>query len=137
MTDKTSTKTLRIWTRSEIDQLLNDNDIAVMRAIVRLFNLQTSDEVKTSTTKHENSVGFSAADAKAGTRMARWLLGMNDRNEVRYPQKDLRHPLCERVLGRYAQGKSVMFRARKIALKHSKQLVDIANQEEIKRNFVQ
>jgi hypothetical protein len=137
MTDKTSTKTLRIWTRSEIDQLLNDNDIAVMRAIVRLFNLQTSDEVKTSTTKYENSVGFSAADAKAGTRMARWLLGMNDRNEVRYPQKDLRHPLCERVLGHYAQGKSVMFRARKIALKHSKQLVDIANQEEIKRNFVQ
>lgn len=137
MTDKTSTKTLRIWTRSEIDQLLIDNDIAVMRAIVRLFKLQTSDEISSAETKHENSVGFSAADAKAGTRMARWLLGMNDRNEVRYQAKDLRHPLCQQVLGRYAQGKTVMYRARKIALKHSKQLVDIANQEEAKRNFVQ
>ena len=108
-----------------------------MRAIVRLFKLQTSDEISSAETKHENSVGFSAADAKAGTRMARWLLGMNDRNEVRYQAKDLRHPLCQRVLGRYAQGKSVMYRARKITLKHSKQLVDIANQEEAKRNFVQ
>lgn len=98
-----------------------------MRGIVRLFELQTSDEVSSAQTKHENSVGFSAADAKAGTRMARWLLGMNDRNEVRYPAKDLRHPLCQNILGRYAHGGTVMQRARKITLKHSRQLVNIAN----------
>ena len=134
MSKKTS---IRIWTREEIDQLLIENDIAVMRAIVRLFELQTVDESRTGQTKHENSVGFTAADAKAGTRMARWLLGMNDRNEVRYPPKDLRHPLCQRVLGRYAQGKTVMHRARKIALKHSRQLVDIANRDSIKRSMIQ
>jgi hypothetical protein len=120
-----------IWTREEINQLLQKNDIAVMRGIVRLFQLQTEDESLKAQTKHDNCVGFSAADAKAGTRMARWLLGMNDRNEVRYVQKDLRHPRCQRVLGRYAQGKSVMDRARKIALKHSKQLVNIANKESL------
>tara|TARA_Y100000589_G_scaffold281764_1_gene278881 strand:- start:363 stop:767 length:405 start_codon:yes stop_codon:yes gene_type:complete len=134
MSKKTS---IRIWTREEIDHLLIENDIAVMRAIVRLFELQTVDESRTGQTKHENSVGFTAADAKAGTRMARWLLGMNDRNEVRYPPKDLRHPLCQRVLGRYAQGKTVMHRARKIALKHSRQLVDIANRDSIKRSMIQ
>ena len=134
MSKKTS---IRIWTREEIDQLLIENDIAVMRAIVRLFQLQTADEINSAQTKHENSVGFTAADAKAGTRMARWLLGMNDRNEVRYPPKDLRHPLCQRVLGRYAQGKTVMHRARKIALKHSRQLVDIANRDSIKRSMIQ
>lgn len=134
MSKKTS---IRIWTREEIDQLLIENDIAVMRAIVRLFELQTADEINSAQTKHENSVGFTAADAKAGTRMARWLLGMNDRNEVRYPPKDLRHPLCQRVLGRYAQGKTVMHRARKIALKHSRQLVDIANRDSIKRSMIQ
>ena len=122
---------IRIWTREEIDKLLIENDIAVMRGIVRLFELQTEEEVTTAQTKHENSVGFTAADAKAGTRMARWLLGMNDRNERRYPPKDLRHPLCQRVLGRYAQGGTVMQRARKIALKHSRQLVNIANNNEI------
>ena len=134
MSKKTS---IRIWTREEIDHLLIENDIAVMRAIVRLFELQTVDESRTGQTKHENSVGFTAADAKAGTRMARWLLGMNDRNEVRYPPKDLRHPLCQRVLGRYAQGKTVIHRARKIALKHSRQLVDIANRDSIKRSMIQ
>ena len=117
----------RIWTRAEINELLDRNDIAVMRGIVRLFELQTADEVTTAQTKHENSVGFSAADAKAGTRMARWLLGLNDRNEKRYQPKDLRHPLCQKILGRYAHGGTVMQRARKITLKHSRQLVDIAN----------
>ena len=121
------TQQQRIWSRAEIDELLNSNDIAVMRGIVRLFELQTADEVSTARTKHENSVGFSAADAKAGTRMARWLLGLNDRNVKLYPPKDLRHPLCQKVLGRYAHGGTVMQRARKIALKHSRQLVNIAN----------
>tara|TARA_B100001287_G_C22654350_1_gene516893 strand:+ start:1005 stop:1409 length:405 start_codon:yes stop_codon:yes gene_type:complete len=134
MPDKTS---IRIWTREEIDHLLIENDIAVMRAIVRLFQMQTADEISSGQTKHENSVGFSSADAKAGTRMARWLLGMDDRNEVRYPPKDLRHPLCQRVLGRYSQGKTVMHRARKIALKHSRQLVEIANRDSIKRSMIQ
>ena len=132
---KQSPNSIRIWTREEIDQLLIENDIAVMRGIVRLFELQTADESRTGQTRHENSVGFSAADAKAGTRMARWLLGMNDRNEVRYPPKDLRHPKCQRVLGRYAQGNTVLDRARKIVLKHSQQLVNIANNNEIKASF--
>ena len=122
----------RIWTRDEINELLKRNDIAVMRGIVRLFELQTADEVSTAQTKHENSVGFSAADAKAGTRMARWLLGLNDNNVRRYPPKDLRHPLCQKILGRYAHGGTVMQRARKIALKHSRQLVDIANSSAIR-----
>ena len=118
----------RVYTREEIDEILSSNDIAVMRAIVHLFNLQTADEANATKTKHKNSVGFSAADAKAGTRMARWLLGLNDKNVQRYPMKDLRHPLCQRVLGRYAQdGGTVMDRARKIALKHSSQIVAIAN----------
>ena len=121
-------KQRKIWTRKEIDDLLIASDDAVMRAIVRLFELQTNDEVSSAKTKHLNNMGFSAADAKAGTRMARWLLGMNDRNERRYVTKSLNHPLCYRILGRYTKkGESVMDRARRIALKHSAQLVKIAN----------
>ena len=118
----------KTWTRDEIDSLLQTNDIAVMRAIVRLFEMQTEDEKVTADAKNLNARGFNAADAKAGTRMARWLLGLNDKNVQRYPMKDLRHPRCHRVLGRYAQnGGTVMDRARKIALKHSAQIVAIAN----------
>ena len=117
----------KVWTRDEINELLVRNDIAVMRGIVRLFEMQTEDESRVGVAKHKNNRGFGAADAKAGTRMARWLLGMNDRNEVRYPPKDLRHPLCQKILGRYAHGDQVIDRARKIVLKHSAQLVEIAN----------
>ena len=118
----------KTWTRDEIDSLLQTNDIAVMRAIVRLFEMQTEDEKVSADAKNLNARGFNAADAKAGTRMARWLLGMNDRNERLYPPKDLRMPLCNVVLRAYRQnGGSVMDRARKIALKHSAQLVKIAN----------
>lgn len=118
----------KIWTRDEINVLLLTNDIAVMRAIVRLFEMQTEDEKASGDAKNLNNRGFNAADAKAGTRMARWLLGMNDRNVRRYPPKDLRMPLCNVVLKAYRQdGGSVMDRARKIALKHSAQLVEVAN----------
>lgn len=117
----------KVWTRDEINELLIRNDIAVMRGIVRLFEMQTEDETRAGVAKYKNNRGFGAADAKAGTRMARWLLGMNDRNEVRYPPKDLRHPLCQKILGRYAHGDQVIDRARKIVLKHSAQLVEIAN----------
>lgn len=120
--------TRKIWTREDIDAMLMTNDDAVMRAIVRLFEMQTADEQIKADTKKINNRGFSAADAKAGTRMARWLLGMNDRNERRYVQKSLNHPMCYRILGRYTKkGESVMDRARRIALKHSAQLVKIAN----------
>ncbi len=118
---------MKRWTREEIDALLAKSDIAVMRAIVRLFELQTEDEAAATKTKHTNGRGFSACDAKAGTRMARWLLGMNDRNERVYAPKDLRHPRCHKILGQYAHDGTVMDRARKIALKHSAQLVKIAN----------
>jgi len=120
--------TKKIWTREDIDAMLMTNDDAVMRAIVRLFEMQTADEQVTADVKKQNNRGFSAADAKAGTRMARWLLGMNDRNERRYVQKSLNHPMTHRILGRYTQnGGTVMDRARRIALKHSAQLVKLAN----------
>lgn len=126
---------MKVWTRGDIDDLLRNSDDAVERAIVRLFELQTSDELSATRSKHENAVGFSAADAVAGTRMARWLLGMNDRNVVRYPTKSLNHSFCHRILGRYAKEGTVMDRARVIALKHSAQLVDIANSNEKARHL--
>lgn len=126
-TNKQGVHMNKIWNRKEINELLERNDIAVMRGIVRLFEMQTTDESRFGVAKHKNNRGFGAADARAGTRMARWLLGMNDRNEVCYPPKDLRHPLCQKVLGRYAQSDKVINRARKIVLKHSAQLVEIAN----------
>jgi hypothetical protein len=93
----------RTWTRDEIDELLRRNDKAVERAMVALYSRQTRDEQQTSHTRHDNGIGFSAAHASKGSYYARW---------VESGRKLTRHHLN---------------RARKIALLHSKQLVQEAN----------
>ena len=117
----------KIWTRDEIDSLLNRSDTAVMRAIIRIFERQTLDEQTSTRTKHENSIGFSAADAKAGTLFAQYLLGLDKNNCKRWNPKPLTHPHANKVFLRYTHGGTAIQRARKIALKHSRQLVAIAN----------
>ena len=116
------------FTRDQFDAMLRTNDAAVERAIIRLFTMQNEDEQQWATTNAQNGRGFGAADARAGTRFARWLQGMDNSNVVRYAKKSLNHPRAERIFGRYCQdGGTVMDRARKIALKHSQQLADYAN----------
>jgi len=116
------------YTRPEINAILMNNDRAVERAMIRLFELQTQGEKKVAHTTHKNDVGFCACDAKAGTRFARWVQGFNDRNVKKFPAKKLTHPRASRIFGRYCSaGEAPIDRARRIALKHSAQLVRIAN----------
>jgi len=116
------------YTRPDIDALLTRSDAAVERAIIVLFERQTDDEQSRASTNHQNNRGFASCDARAGTRFARWLQGMNDRNQKRYPKKSLTHPKASRIFGRYCKnGEDVIGRARRIALKHSRQLVEEAN----------
>ena len=123
MTDK-------IWTRDEINEILRTNDKAVEKAIIRLFERQNLDEQRFATTNEHNSRGFASCDARAGTRFARWLQGMDDKNRKKFPPKSLNHPRAFRVFRNYTRpGEGVMDRARRIALKHSRQLVEIANKK--------
>lgn len=123
----TTETTQKVWTRDEIDALLRRSDKAVMRAIIRIFEFQTQDEQKSTQTKHENGRGFTAADAKAGTLFAQYLLGYDKNNVKRWHPKPLTHPHANKVFQRYTHGGTAIQRARKIALKHSAQLVRIAN----------
>jgi hypothetical protein len=93
----------KTWTREQIDTLLRSNPKAVERAIVRLYERQTQDERYDSRTKHDNARGFSSAFASRGSYYARWVQG--GRN----------------LTGRHYES------ALRIALTHSKQLVEIAN----------
>ena len=118
----------KIWTRDEINNLLRTNDKAVEKAMIRLFELQNADEQRFATTNAHNNRGFCSSDARAGTRFARWLQGMDDRNNKRYPAKSLTHHKASRIFGRYCKdGETVIGRARRIAIKHSRQLVEEAN----------
>jgi len=118
----------RTYTRNQIDRILRTSDEAVERAIVRLFELQRVDEQRVARTRWDNDVGFCCVDAKAGTRFARWILGMDDRNERKFPPKSLTHSRARGIFRRYCKnGEAPIDRARRIALKHSRQLVAIAN----------
>lgn len=93
----------RKWTRGQIIKLLRERNSAVEKGIVRIYQLQTRDEQRSDTTKYRNNVGFSAADAKRGSKCATWVLS-----------------------GRHLSGWH-LDKARDLCVKYSGQLTDIAN----------
>jgi len=60
------------WTKEKIAELLETNDKAVGRALVRLAELQTADEIAAEDTKYKNGRGFRPAHARMGTSMAKF-----------------------------------------------------------------
>lgn len=60
------------WTKDKIALLLETNDKAVGRALVRLTELQTADEVAAEDTKYRNGRGFRPCHARMGTAMAKF-----------------------------------------------------------------
>lgn len=58
--------------KQSIINLLKTNDKAIARALVALKARQTLDEQNTEATRYDNGVGFTGADARMGTSMARF-----------------------------------------------------------------
>lgn len=97
----------KVWTRDEIINRISTNDRWVERAIVRLYRGQTDEEKQAENTYDHNDIGFNAVSAHVGTYMAKWILS-----------------------GKRLDGKW-MEKARKIALRHVKQLLAFANRDAI------
>lgn len=107
------------WTKADVVALLESNPLALERALVALFRLQTEDERETASATHDNNRGFSGTTAVAGTRLARWICQGNPDNGV-----------VRRLDGWTTYGGVVQPRrevGKKIALKHAAQLAKIAN----------
>jgi len=69
-------------TKEQIIQLINTNPKACERALVVLFNRQTSDEQTMDETKHHNQQGFCPYDAHKGSYYAKLVirgLHLNDK----------------------------------------------------------
>jgi len=62
-----------LCTKHTVVHALMTNPMAVEKAIVMLYDLQTEDEQSTRNTKHDNRRGFNTAHAKLGTYLARWI----------------------------------------------------------------
>jgi hypothetical protein len=90
------------WTEESITALLVNNDRAVERAILAIYDRQTADEKSAQTTRHSNRMGFSWASAQLGSYYAKWIKS-----------------------GRKLTG-THLDRARKMAIKYRRQLCAIA-----------
>jgi hypothetical protein len=95
----------KIWTQDEIKQLLVDNDLAVSKAIVSIYNLQTESEKSIKGTTDNNGVGFNGVDAEFLSSLAEFFIKYNRLSE-----------------------KQIAFGRKKI-MKYSKQLTMVANKE--------
>lgn len=67
-------------TKAEIIEMLATNDKAVARAVFVLNERQTADEQNSEATKYHNGVGFTGADARMGTSMAKFYARNAPRN---------------------------------------------------------
>ena len=97
-----------MYTKEQILNLIDSNDLAVERGVLAIFNRQTYDEQKTENTSHFNHIGFSSADAKRLSYYAKWILS-----------------------GKHLSGHHLEI-ARKRIKKYIKQLLEISNSKVLK-----
>ena len=95
-----------IYTQDAIRAMIVNSDQAVERAILAIYARQTDSEKAQGETTKLNGVGFNGAHARVGSYYARWLKS-----------------------GKNLTGKHLE-KGRKIALRYTRQLADIANQKE-------
>ena len=112
--------------KSQIQQLLDSNPAFIDQAIRLLGENQTADELAWKTTNQHNSVGFSAAHARTGTRLFEFVTGIATRTgKPTWAPKPLSHPTAARVFRRQLHNHDLdtaVQLGRKIALVHWKQL---------------
>lgn len=55
--------TTKIWTKEMVQELLERNDEALARAVIQIYQRQTTTEQSSQQTKDHNGIGFTAFDA--------------------------------------------------------------------------
>lgn len=96
---------MKYWTKKEIAAKLATDDQWLLRGLVALYKLQTQDEKRDLTTRHDNMVGFNAGDGKFMTLKGRLVSHGVQMSEAE------------------------MYTIRKRMAKYAQQLADIANGE--------
>ena len=90
----------RIWTVFNVRNLIETNDVEMLKLMSKLFEYQTDDEKRERKTRWQNAVGFNQADAS-------FLTGMSEKYEKQGQTKSVfterqLHAIRKRML-KYAQ----------------------------------
>ena len=64
----------KVWTKEEIHELVQTNDIVLYRALKKLYDCQTADEQASGETKEHNGAGFNSVDAQFLTSVAEFMI---------------------------------------------------------------
>ena len=96
---------VKVWTKDEIKGLIETRDDAVVRGMLRIYDLQTESEKVFGDTHEHNGVGFSGVDGEIMSSFAEFY---NKTNFLSYKQMKI---------------------ARKKMLKYAGQLTMISNKE--------
>jgi hypothetical protein len=64
--------------KDSIKSMIDSNPIAMVRAVIRLYQWQTADEQQSGDTKYANGQGFTAFHSITGTRLAEFFI----KNEI-------------------------------------------------------
>ena len=137
-------RSLKVWKsysqkewEIEIKVLLKTNDVALKRAIVLIYELQTDEEKNLGIAKEENNVGFSKIDAEFLSKIAKKIknnLPLDDaeiiisRNKMQKYWKQLMHISLKNI-----EEKESLEKQKLIAIKNEKERVFRENQEEIRK----
>jgi len=70
-------KPILMWRKETIQELLEKNDTAVLRAVLAIYDRQTEDEKDIRGTRHLNSVGYSGVDGEIMSSFARQIQKRN------------------------------------------------------------
>lgn len=81
--------------QAAIREQITSNDSAAVRALLRIFQYQTSDEQAFGVTSHNNGVGFTGSDAEILTSF------VNQYNQRRF-LSDNQLRFLKRAIGKYA-----------------------------------
>ena len=91
----------RKWNKESLKDLLKNNDMAVIRALLLIYSYQTESEKEFAETTEDNGMGFNGVDAEILTSFVNWYKAHNYLSEkqmflarkkiMKYAQQILNH----------------------------------------------
>jgi len=94
------------FSKEQIKELLDRNDVAVWRGVVSIYQLQTEDEQQGEQTRWQNGMGFSSYDSKLMSSFAKQIIAWQetdpDQRKFKSPLSPKQLPLARRIIKRYA-----------------------------------
>lgn len=65
---------MKIWTKADIQKMLETRDVAVTKALILIYSKQTSAEQSTEATVENNGVGFTGVDGEILSSFAKFYM---------------------------------------------------------------